>query len=160
MAPVQSWGRPRKSLRDYPKLTRSPATVIVHKLSLYTWTRLARHCWSLLSESWPLSTSIRTFPCCWFFLIDFFSWKRFLTVRCCPAMCVFVPLLAVMLHGPPSISPQHPSSCRKKKEKFFSPSLIYNPGHRLVVIEESAVGPVFRATAALLRAQISPCLTR
>lgn len=74
-------------------------------------------------------------------------------------MRVFVPLLAVTLHGPPSISPQHPSFCRKKERKVFLPpplslSLIYNPGHRLVVIEESAVGPIFGATAAQLCAQI------
>lgn len=74
-------------------------------------------------------------------------------------MCVFVPLFAVTLHGPQSISPQHPSLCLKKEKFSFPPlslsfSLIYNPGHRLVVFEESAVGPISRPTAARLCAQI------
>lgn len=51
----------------------------------------------------------------------FLSWQRFVSVAFCPAMCVFVPLLAVTLHGPPSISPQHPSLCRKKERKVFLP---------------------------------------
>lgn len=85
---------------------------------------------------------------CFFFSVAFLS--RY--VRLCPSF------LAVTLHGPSSISPQHPSSCRerKKRKKSFPPllflplspslslSLIYNPGHRLVVIEESAVGPISR----------------
>lgn len=49
--------------------------------------------------------------------------KKFLSVAFCPAMCVFVPLFAVTLHGPQNISPQHPSLCSKKKENFSFPPL-------------------------------------
>lgn len=95
--------------------------------SLYTWTHRFRCRWVPLLQSLPLPTTIYAFPCFCFFC---FTWKRFLSVAFCPAMCVFVPLLAVTLHGPPNIFPHiTPPSVEKKKEKFSSPTPLFSLSH-------------------------------